>query len=74
MNEVEAFYQYLGAQLHLGPPSETPEALLESWRKQREYHETVEAVREGVRDMEAGRMRSVQSLLDEIEGRPEARR
>ena len=68
MNDAEAFYLYLGEQLHLGASSKDPAELLDSWRKQREYDETVAAVREGVGDMEAGRMRPVRELLDENNG------
>lgn len=69
-NDVEAFYLYLGEQLHLGLPSQQPEALLAAWRKKREYDETVAAVREGVADMDAGRMRPVRELLDELNRGP----
>jgi hypothetical protein len=72
MNDAEAFYIFLGEQLHLGNPSQTPEELLESWRRQRDYQETVTAVREGVRDMEAGRMRPLRELLNEATATPEA--
>jgi hypothetical protein len=67
-NEAESFYQYLGAQLHLGVPSKSPEELVGQWREQQEYQETLAAVREGMADAEAGRMRSLRELLDEAGG------
>jgi hypothetical protein len=43
----------------------SPEELLQAWRQQREYDEKLAAVEEGVRDVEAGRMRPLRELLDE---------
>jgi hypothetical protein len=68
INDVEAFYRYLGEQLHLGAPSQSPEELLDDWRHRREYDETLAAVRAGMADAEAGRMRPLRELLDEAGG------
>lgn len=68
VNDVEAFYRYLGEQLHLGLSSQSPEELLDDWRNRREYDETLAAVREGVADVEAGRTRPLRELLDEAGG------
>lgn len=73
-SDAAAFYQFLGEQLCLGPPSQTPEQLLETWRRQREYDETVAAVKAGLRDMEAGRMTPLRDMLQEIDDRSEAGR
>jgi hypothetical protein len=71
MSDVEAFYNFIGEQILVKAPARSPEELLEEWRRRREYEETVAAVKEGVRDMEAGRMRSVRELLNE-RSRPES--
>ncbi len=68
INDAEAFYRFLGEQLHLGLPSQTPEELLDDWRNRREYDETLAVVREGMADAEAGRMRPLRELLDEAGG------
>jgi hypothetical protein len=71
MSDVESFYNFIGEQILVKAPARSPEQLLEEWRRRREYEETVAAVREGVRDMESGRMRSVRELLNEHR-RPES--
>jgi hypothetical protein len=71
-SDSEAFYLYLGEQLHLGPSSRTPEEHLEIWRKRREYEATVAAVREGVADMEAGRTTPLRALLNPLNDRSES--
>jgi hypothetical protein len=43
--DAESFYQFLGHTLTQGERETPPEALLRKWREQREYEETVEAVR-----------------------------
>lgn len=65
MSDVESFYNFIGEQILVKTPARSPEELLEEWRRRREYEATVAAVKEGVRDMEAGRMRSVRELLKE---------
>jgi hypothetical protein len=65
LSEVEAFYNFLGGQIAVGASSQSPEDLLKSWRSQREREETMAAINEGVRDMNAGRMHKVRELLDE---------
>jgi hypothetical protein len=52
--DAEAFYQFLGQTLSRGQRETPPEALLRNWRAQREHEETVEAIREGLAQMEAG--------------------
>jgi hypothetical protein len=52
--DAEAFYQFLGQTLSHGDRETPPESLLRKWRAQREYDETVEAIREGFAQMEAG--------------------
>jgi hypothetical protein len=52
--DAEAFYEFLGQTLSHGERETPPESLLRKWRAQREYDETVEAIREGLAQMEAG--------------------
>jgi hypothetical protein len=52
--DAEAFYEFLGQTLSHGERETPPEALLRKWRAKREYNETVEAIREGLAQMEAG--------------------
>ena len=63
MSDVESFYNFIGEQIRVNSTL-SPEQLLEAWRRRREYEETVASVEEGVRDMEAGRMRSVRDMLN----------
>ena len=51
--DSEAFYEFLGQTLSHGDRETPPESLLRKWRAQREYQETVEAIREGFAQMEA---------------------
>ena len=55
MTDAESFYQFLGQSLSTGARATPPEALLRTWREQREYEETCEDIRQGIADMEAGR-------------------
>jgi hypothetical protein len=68
MNDAQAFYLFLGEQLHVGTSAHSPEELLDMWRKKREREETIAAVLEGMADAEAGRMRPARELLDEAGG------
>jgi predicted transcriptional regulator len=55
--ESEAFYAFLGEQIQNGGRHTPPEELLKHWRQ--EFNETVEAIRRGMADIEAGRYRSL---------------
>lgn len=66
--EAQMFYEFLTERLAQGTNNRTPEDLVKDWREnQREYDETVAAVKEGVEDMEAGRMRPLRDLIREAE-------
>ncbi|MCG8449994.1 MAG: hypothetical protein MI725_10515 [Pirellulales bacterium] len=54
-SEVQAFYSFLEQRLNAGGVLGTPEQLLKDWRANREYQETVDDVRQGVADYEAGK-------------------
>ena len=64
--EAEAFYQFLGQTLSQGQRETPPEALLRKWRAQKEYQETVEAIREGMADIEAGRGTPLEEFAAEM--------
>ena len=65
--ELETFHQFLSEQLASGNKDLSPEEFLRLWRtRQREHDETIEAVKEGVADMEAGRTRPLADVAEEI--------
>jgi predicted transcriptional regulator len=64
--DAEAFYDFLGQTLSHGERETPPEALLRKWRAQREYDETVEAIREGLAQMEAGLGRPVEEVFADL--------
>jgi predicted transcriptional regulator len=64
--DSEAFYEFLGQTLSHGDRETPPESLLRKWRAQREYEETVEAIREGMADIEAGRCRPFEEFAAEM--------
>jgi len=66
LTDAEAFYYFLGERLSGDEDRQSLDQLLATWREQREYKQTVAAVQEGVRDAEAGRMRPLRELLDEL--------
>lgn len=66
LSDVQSFYRYLGDHLNVGETRNSPEELLKAWRERREHEETVAAVKEGMRDAQAGRMRPLREFLGEI--------
>lgn len=66
LSDVESFYRYLGDHLSVGKTQNSPEEVLKAWRERREHEETVAAVKEGMRDAQAGRMRPLREFLGEI--------
>ena len=61
------FHKFVGQQLsHPGAASMSPEEALARWR---EHQETLEAVREGLADIDAGRTRPVEELIQELKAR-----
>lgn len=58
---LESFHQFIGDQLRCHPtPTISPEQAVALWR---EREGTIEAVREGLRDVEAGRVKPVDEFL-----------
>jgi hypothetical protein len=66
MTDAESFYQFLGRSLSTGARATPPEALLRTWREQREYEETCEDIRQGIADMEAGLGRPAEEVFAEL--------
>jgi hypothetical protein len=66
MTDAESFYRFLGQSLSTGSRETPPEALLRTWREQREYEETCEDIRQGIADMDAGLGKPIQQVADEI--------
>jgi hypothetical protein len=51
-DSLKSFYDYLSVQLQLGHDTLSPEQALAMWRNELE---TIEAVRQGIEDIDAGR-------------------
>jgi len=66
--DVEAFYNYLGQKLGDNGKLSTPEQLLEDWRasQDQDYEETVDDVRQGIVDFEAGKGKPVGDAFSDI--------
>lgn len=64
---LENFHQFVGEQLH-SPRSAniSPEEALVLWR---ERQETIEAIREGLDDVESGRVKPLDEFLRDFENR-----
>ena len=61
------FHKFVGQQLsHLGAASMSPEEALARWR---EHQETLAGIREGLADIDAGRTRPVDELIQELKAR-----
>ena len=62
--DAEAFAQFLNAQIGTGKSNTSPEELLRIWRK--DHAETIEDVRQGIQNMEAGLGRPFDEVDEEI--------
>ena len=58
--DAEAFYAFLGHQISNAGRESSPQELLAYWRQ--EHAEAVEDIRRGIRDLEAGRYRSLEEV------------
>jgi uncharacterized protein with von Willebrand factor type A (vWA) domain len=62
-SELESFHRFLGEQLAGGGADLTPEECLDLWQTQRrERAETMEAIRQGLSDIAAGRLQSLEDF------------
>jgi hypothetical protein len=65
--EAEAFQLFLAEQVSTTGRSKTPEELVHLWREQQKEHtETLEAIEEGIADMEADRVYPFDEVNEEI--------
>lgn len=62
-DELRSFHEFVGRQLDNGGAHLTPEEVLSLWR---ERVATIESVRRGLVDIEAGRTRPADEVLDEL--------
>ncbi|MEX0700634.1 MAG: hypothetical protein WD069_00920 [Planctomycetales bacterium] len=62
-NELESFHEFVGERLRQGDAVISPEQALAQWR---ERVETVEAIREGLDDVRAGRVRPAAEVIDSL--------
>ncbi|MEZ5944427.1 MAG: hypothetical protein R3C18_23815 [Planctomycetaceae bacterium] len=65
--ELERFHRFAQEQLGTDPPPQSLQECLDKWSAQREYDETVAAVREAEADIAAGRVMSVDECVSSIE-------
>ena len=67
LTDAEVFQLFLAEQVATGGRGKSPEELVRLWReRQKEISESLDAVREGIADMEAGRVHSFAEVNDEI--------
>jgi predicted transcriptional regulator len=65
--EAEVFQSFLAQQVASTGRSKTPEELVRLWRdRQKEQADTLEAIAEGIADIEAGRIYPFEEVNDEI--------
>jgi predicted transcriptional regulator len=65
-SELTSFREYLDQRLADGESELTPEAALRNWR---ELQESLQSIRLGLADADAGRVRPAAELLDELRAR-----
>jgi len=67
LTDAENFQQFLTLQVATTGRNKSPEELLDLWRRrQREQEETLKSIREGIADIEAGRVYPIAEVADEI--------
>ena len=67
--ELEDFQRFVLSQSQTAPGDLALEDYICLWRAQRERHETIVAIREGLDDLEAGRVRPAEEVLAELRQR-----
>ena len=65
-SELCSFRDYLDQWIAGGEVELTPENALRDWR---EMQESLQSIRRGIADADAGRIRTADSLLDELQAR-----
>ena len=66
ISELLSFREYLDQRIARGEVELTPESALCDWR---EMQESLNSIRRGIADADAGRIRTAESLLDELQAR-----
>jgi hypothetical protein len=66
ISELRSFREYLDQRIAGGEVELTPENALRDWR---EMQESLQSIRRGIADADAGRIRTAESLLDELQAR-----
>jgi hypothetical protein len=68
--DAEVFQRFLTEQVATTGRMKSPEELLRIWReRQREHADSMEAIEEGIDDLNAGRLHSFSDVNDEIRRR-----
>lgn len=65
-DDLERFHKFAAEKLDNGGSQSSLEDLLELWRKEREHVETVDDIRQGVGDYEAGDAQPLAEAFDEV--------
>jgi hypothetical protein len=66
ISELRSFCEYLDQRIAGGEVELTSENALRDWR---EMQESLQSIRRGIADADAGRIRTADSLLDELQAR-----
>jgi predicted transcriptional regulator len=62
LSEAESFYSYVGDALNRGEGQLPLVAIVQKWQAEREMEESCAAIREGLSDIEAGRVQSLEDF------------
>lgn len=66
VSELQNFHQYLDQRLTDGSEELSPEEALRDWR---EHQQTIQSIRRGLADVEAGRTRPAVDVIEELRAR-----
>jgi len=66
ISELRRFREYLDQRIASGEVELTPENAFRDWR---DMQESLQSIRRGIADADAGRIRTAESLLDELQAR-----
>ena len=64
--ELERFHQFAAEKLDNGGSQSSLEDLVTLWRQEREHAETVDDIRQGVKDADAGNAQPLQEAFDDV--------
>ena len=66
--ELDSFHRFASAKFDNLGSDASLEELLALWRRDREYSETVEDIRQGINDYDAGRGQSLADAFQDVRG------